>query len=606
MSKRRPHFSPDLGNASVGAEYPRPFRNLSVEQVRNEVASEIQRVEAALETANQEDTEDREWYLPSDIEMKRVVAAFAPYMEEGDAEAALYYIDRLEREIGRDGLTGAANKRAYKNRMEQMFAGVDRARFDEREPEPFTIAVLDIDNFKKFNTVGGHPAGDAVLQQLALLVQEQLRPSDGLYRYGGEEWVVVMPNTTAEQASVPIDRMMESIRNQLFQRVEGNVDLQEDGAITRLKAAGIDKVTVSVGVAEQQGDSAGDSQSLFVSADTALYAAKEGGRDMQVVATEPVEGPAPKDTDGRAAKAMRQISRPELPPERDPLEIWTAYHTESEVWHDSGLHFDAYYPVDPVEGLKYIFSRARIRSVIEEGKQEFPESGADLQSFDVEAQDMAQMARIDDLTELPNNAAYSERMEELRAESHRQGASVAMMMFDIDFFKKVNDEEGGHLVGDIALKAMGKVLKRLARKEEFVARYGGEEFVVLIPSKGELRSDDDRADFEHEVDKAAERFRSQVEAEMMKETRDLMSTFKIPSQFQRDTFTVTIGSSITHPTAYENTYGAGEHERKVNVWEVPDAKQMYTEADSAMYVGKNQGRNQHIRFNPHQMELIEK
>jgi len=121
--------------------------------------------------------------------------------------------------------------------------------------------MLDIDHFKQFNDVYGHDAGDAVLRELANLLRASLRRSDIACRFGGEEFIVVLPGAAADEVRARLDR---------FRRRISELSVRHAGQ-------DLGKVTVSIGVAQApQHIAAAD---LLRLADEALYAAKQAGRD---------------------------------------------------------------------------------------------------------------------------------------------------------------------------------------------------------------------------------------------------------------------------------------------------------------------------------------
>lgn len=134
----------------------------------------------------------------------------------------------------------------------------------KRYDHPLCLMVFDIDFFKKINDCYGHNAGDQVLIELAAQIRASLRTSDSLTRWGGEEFVVLCPNTTLSTASLLAERLRNKIAGASFTEVE--------------------HVTVSVGVAECV---SGESwEQWFKRADEALYRAKSGGRNQVQIAPE--------------------------------------------------------------------------------------------------------------------------------------------------------------------------------------------------------------------------------------------------------------------------------------------------------------------------------
>jgi len=153
-----------------------------------------------------------------------------------------------------DALTYLPNRRRVIAHLQRE---VHRA---ERYKTPLSISMMDIDHFKNINDTYGHTVGDVVLLQLANMLREGIRESDMVGRYGGEEFLVVLPNTELQRATELAARLCKQIR-------------EKD-----IKIVGTVHVTVSIGVAEyKHGEE--DWQKLLSRADTALYKAKNAGRD---------------------------------------------------------------------------------------------------------------------------------------------------------------------------------------------------------------------------------------------------------------------------------------------------------------------------------------
>ncbi len=131
-----------------------------------------------------------------------------------------------------------------------------------RYQEAFSLLMIDVDNFKKVNDEYGHPAGDAVLKELARIIKETVRTVDVVGRYGGEEFVAVLPHTAHELAVETAERVRRRIQEQVFLAGESKIH-----------------VTVSVGVASYPSAKVDSPSTLIREADQALYRAKEAGRD---------------------------------------------------------------------------------------------------------------------------------------------------------------------------------------------------------------------------------------------------------------------------------------------------------------------------------------
>ncbi|MDQ0133665.1 two-component system cell cycle response regulator [Neorhizobium galegae] len=179
------------------------------------------------------------------------------------------YNDRLRMSVRQtielavtDGLTGLNNRRYLDNHLKVLF---NRAAARSR---PLSVCITDIDRFKSVNDAYGHDAGDEVLKEFAARVRSTVRGADLACRYGGEEFVVVMPDTDAMSAAAIAERLRSIIESQPF----------------HLKTAGIMlNITASLGLAcSTQG--AETPEQLLKQADRALYEAKNGGRNRVVAA----------------------------------------------------------------------------------------------------------------------------------------------------------------------------------------------------------------------------------------------------------------------------------------------------------------------------------
>ena len=163
----------------------------------------------------------------------------------------------------RDGLTGLSNRRSQDEDLEKL-AG--RA---ERYGQLFTVALFDVDNFKAYNDSAGHRAGDEVLRAVAAELTRQIRGGDAIYRYGGEELLVVFPGQTAETGQMGAERMRAAIES---------LGIAHPG----LEADAV--VTVSAGVACFEAGDQTDVGKLLERADGALYDAKAAGRNCVLAA----------------------------------------------------------------------------------------------------------------------------------------------------------------------------------------------------------------------------------------------------------------------------------------------------------------------------------
>lgn len=167
--------------------------------------------------------------------------------------------EKLEALAAYDGLTGTGNRRMMEYELQDAFG---HAR---QHGAKHGLAVIDIDHFKAVNDTFGHAAGDHVLVRLAQLLSRSLRSGDRLYRMGGEEFVILMPDTGPEGLALALDRLQSLLRSRLM--------------------GPADPITVSIGASTTLEDEP-SWQSWLARADEALYAAKTAGRNQVKIAAE--------------------------------------------------------------------------------------------------------------------------------------------------------------------------------------------------------------------------------------------------------------------------------------------------------------------------------
>ena len=166
--------------------------------------------------------------------------------------------EEVEAQARRDALTDAYNRRAFAE-----FGDMEWSR-SVRHDYPLSVLSVDIDHFKNFNDQHGHQTGDAALVQVSKVAHAALRPDDIWCRYGGEEFVALLPNTTCEQAMAVAERLRLAVANTTIASPRGTLG-----------------VSVSIGVAERSVNHARLSEVLAAS-DAALYKAKKAGRNRAV------------------------------------------------------------------------------------------------------------------------------------------------------------------------------------------------------------------------------------------------------------------------------------------------------------------------------------
>src|SRR5206468_6713635 len=163
-----------------------------------------------------------------------------------------------------DRLTGVANRQSL---LAALFAEVERASRYER---PLSVAFVDIDHFKAVNDTYGHAVGDVVLRGVAQEISDNLRTSDMIGRYGGEEFMLILTETGVEEGAVLTEKLRSHVQRQRF-TIEGGPDIA---------------VTISIGIAGGSGTQL-RMDTLVRDADAAMYSAKSLGRNQTYTFSEP-------------------------------------------------------------------------------------------------------------------------------------------------------------------------------------------------------------------------------------------------------------------------------------------------------------------------------
>ncbi len=225
----------------------------TLEELRQVVLAKISSIKKALETKRkQEEVINREL----DRRFRRLQRDLVHINQEIHRVQSRERL--LEQQVLIDPLTGALNRRAYEQRIQEEWQ-----RF-KRYGHVFSLIVLDLDHFKKINDEYGHSAGDLVLKEVVRRIKKNVRESDLVFRYGGEEFVVLLPGTELKGAIEVGSKIRSLIHNTKF-LYKGNVI----------------KLTISAGVT-QTFDTDGDPLDVFDRADMALYQAKASGRNKVI------------------------------------------------------------------------------------------------------------------------------------------------------------------------------------------------------------------------------------------------------------------------------------------------------------------------------------
>jgi diguanylate cyclase (GGDEF)-like protein len=191
----------------------------------------------------------------------KLIQSFVPNAAIAIERSFLYkQIRELKKLSLTDPLTGTLNRRYLNSRLSEEISNVSRYK------HPFSFLMLDIDGFKNYNDTFGHVTGDRVLKTLATIMTTSIRNIDILARFGGDEFVIILPRTPKSEAINIANRLMENV---------------EKFHVTNQKGLRQNNVTVSIGLSSFP-DDASSLTELLERTDQALYLAKKGGRNKLV------------------------------------------------------------------------------------------------------------------------------------------------------------------------------------------------------------------------------------------------------------------------------------------------------------------------------------
>ncbi|MHC5112208.1 MAG: bifunctional diguanylate cyclase/phosphodiesterase [Planctomycetota bacterium] len=306
----------------------------------------------------------------------------------------------------RDSLTGCLNRRAFSDRFKQLFEA------SSDDGSELSCMMVDLDHFKAVNDNFGHAVGDEVIIMLAEVLKANTRREDLVGRYGGEEFCLVLPGMSIDQAYNVAERIRLRIKDESSKRYENGP-----------------RVTASIGVASMR-DNPADPGTLNKLADSALYCAKENGRNRVV-----------------SYASIAEI-------ENKPAELLAIVE-------------EAHSPaVEPrIENLQQRIAELEDMATQFSSEIEYNKS-------------------YDDLTGLPNEALFYDRIQQSIERGYRHGELSAVLIIDIEMFSQINASlgRGG---GDKLLKEVAKRLSSIVRKSDGVSllsisRVAGDEFAVLF------------------------------------------------------------------------------------------------------------------------------
>lgn len=220
-----------------------------INALKSRVSGNLDTIVKALQAFQRDQGEQHALMTSQLMEMTQRIET----MEKASIEAS-ENLQRQREKLLRDTLTGIANREAYNLRLQQEF---DRW---QRYQRPLVLAIADVDHFKQINDNYGHAAGDKVLKIIAKTLAKQLRKTDFIARFGGEEFVLLLPETTLEAAQQALEKLRAAVEACPF----------------RFKQEPL-TITVSLGATQFGGEDA--MAAAFDRADRALYAAKNNGRN---------------------------------------------------------------------------------------------------------------------------------------------------------------------------------------------------------------------------------------------------------------------------------------------------------------------------------------
>lgn len=230
-------------------------KSASVDLLKTAVKDHLAAIQKAVEDFNRE---------RSDLDEKATLTEQIKILQErlhtieSESEKTKDLLEEQRHKATHDPLTGLPNREAYNERSYQ-----ELQRF-KRYCRPLSMAVCDIDHFKKINDDYGHQAGDKIIKLIAKILSTRLRKVDFVGRYGGEEFVILMPETTPNQALEVLDKVRALIAKTPFRFKDKPV-----------------QITISFGLAEFTAED--KVESVFERADKALYQAKRNGRNCCVI-----------------------------------------------------------------------------------------------------------------------------------------------------------------------------------------------------------------------------------------------------------------------------------------------------------------------------------
>lgn len=210
-------------------------------------------------------------YLTKPLDQQQLRARLLTAKRVTDLHTRLYeqkrQLEHLNRELWvaarQDALTGLGNRLRLREDLECLLAQIDRYG------HAYCAMLCDVDNFKDYNDHYGHLAGDDVLQKVAATISDGLRKGDRAYRYGGEEFLILLPEQTLQSAAIAAERLRGRIETLRIEHVA--------------RTSGEQLITVSIGLSELTPGQSKSAEVMLREADEALYEAKRQGKNRVMV-----------------------------------------------------------------------------------------------------------------------------------------------------------------------------------------------------------------------------------------------------------------------------------------------------------------------------------
>ncbi len=254
-------------------EYVFKFKEKTRNKV-NKLAKSDESYEDSLYTLAKKEDEIRKEMIKDNLD-KKIVEKYADMFSTIEMEKM-----KLEKESLTDKLTGIKNRRALEKIAPEIM------KIERRNNRKLSVLMLDIDFFKTYNDTFGHPAGDEIIKALPKIIGRVIRSSDQIFRYGGEEFVILLPETDAVGAKMTAEKIRKEVAAALFMPITSEEK---------------QKVTVSIGIFSSEQLPVSDWQNykekksdeilkmMLEKADKALYKAKEQGRNSAAIFDDSME-----------------------------------------------------------------------------------------------------------------------------------------------------------------------------------------------------------------------------------------------------------------------------------------------------------------------------